>query len=278
MSYEKDENNEKKDNNQRKKREIEKKYGAKFSNHSNLPPDIEAEWLKHIEKFEEQFNQGKRTTLWEFLGKPGFIPFNEIKASELTAELKRLTNIMNKKNIILDTICEVEDEELYRFITEELFNQEMDDIQIEGMVSHFIYEEFHPNPGLDIEEAYEYLLTSMMNKSEDVMNGGYDFLYLDDEKYVDSKGRKKEGELVKKKITDFLDSFDYFNLLMEEIKDIRINEEKTSAELDFYIHFDAYYGGTSGKMTFKGKGNFWLRPGEYGGWSIYHMNMPGIDI
>ncbi|MGM0532453.1 MAG: hypothetical protein ACQER7_13995 [Bacteroidota bacterium] len=67
MSYKKDENNEKKDNNHRKKREIEKKYGAKFSDHSDLPPDIEAEWLKNIEKFEEQFNQGKRTTLWEYL-------------------------------------------------------------------------------------------------------------------------------------------------------------------------------------------------------------------
>jgi hypothetical protein len=47
---------------------------------------------------------------------------------------------------------------LYRFIAEELFFHEMNNVRVKGMVTCFIYEEFHPNAKLDIEDAYEYFL------------------------------------------------------------------------------------------------------------------------
>lgn len=45
----------------------------------------------------------------------------------------------------LDFLCDVDDAEAYRFITEELMDEEIDDIRIEGLRHCFIYEEFHPN-------------------------------------------------------------------------------------------------------------------------------------
>ncbi|NJO68093.1 MAG: hypothetical protein HC830_01405 [Bacteroidetes bacterium] len=37
----------------------------------------------------------------------------------LSEELDRLMNCLNDNNIVLDTLCPVDDKELYRFITEE---------------------------------------------------------------------------------------------------------------------------------------------------------------
>ena len=54
-------------------------------------------------------------------------------------------NILNKNSIQLDTICDVEEREIYRFVTEELFSHKMDNMRIPGMMACFIYEEFHPN-------------------------------------------------------------------------------------------------------------------------------------
>ncbi len=270
----------KKSENQKKREELEKKYGTSFHNSkdSNLPPDIEGQWLENIEKFEEQFNNCKTTTVWEYVGKPEFELLNELEPSEISSELERLMDIMNKNNVCLDTLKDVDDKELYRFITEELFKEETDDMQIEGMMTNFIYEEFHPNAELDIEQAYDYFLTALINKHEDVSGNGYDFLYLDHKNYVAPKNKKINEKIVIKKITDFMDSFDFFNLISKEIKNISINKAQTSAQLEFYIHYEGKYENSSEAITFKGKGTFSLKPSEYGGWDIYCIDMPGVMI
>jgi len=54
---------------------------------------------------------------------------------------------------------------LYRFITEELFKEELDDIKIEGMTHHYIYEEFHPNHEHDIKNRCKEFLDEFLNKN-----------------------------------------------------------------------------------------------------------------
>jgi hypothetical protein len=70
---------------------------------------------------------------------------------------------MEKKGIQLDCCCEYDNSIIYRFITEELFDFEIDDISIDGMMWHFVYEEFHPNHDYDLRryarEFTEDLLT-----------------------------------------------------------------------------------------------------------------------
>jgi len=48
---------------------------------------------------------------------------------------------------------------IYKFITEELFDHEMDDIMLPGFVHHFIYEEFHPNHEYDYAGTPKSLTT-----------------------------------------------------------------------------------------------------------------------
>jgi hypothetical protein len=164
-----------------KKKQMEEEFGAQFSPDSNLPPEMEMEWLNNVEQFERQFNTAQKVSVWEFIGKPHFKKPGEIDPNNLSGELQRLTDCMDEHDVNLDTLCEVDDKELYRFITEELFIYEMDNIKIKGWKSCFIYEDFHPNAEDDIRSAFDYFFRMTMAKMENIGGEGYDQLYVDSE-------------------------------------------------------------------------------------------------
>lgn len=137
--------------NESKRNELKDRFGMTFDRVSeSVPPDMEAEFLSYVEEFERQWENRRTITVREFLEDPDVRPFDEIPTDELANELERLTTIMHDYNVRLDFICPVSDDVAYRFIVDELFDQEIDDIQIDGMMHAFIYEEFHPNHLYDI--------------------------------------------------------------------------------------------------------------------------------
>jgi hypothetical protein len=278
MSKKEDDYYDKKIDNGLKKKELEKKYGAHFSEFNELPPEMENQWLNSIETFEEQFDNAKRTTVWEYMDKPDYKSKDELKPHEISKELERLYELMDENGISLSTLCEVEDAELYRFITEELFQQEMDDIRIPGMMSCFTYEEFHPNAKLDIEEAIDYFFRMTMAKMENIGGTGYDMLYVDTENHKDPNGNKIDKQKVIDCINNFLDSFDSFEVVTYDEKTFEINEEETDAKVTFTIHFKGLSENSSETYDVRGDGCFKLKPGEYGGWEMYHIDLPGLRI
>ena len=118
MSKKSDADLNKKIDNEIKKKEMEKKYGASFGGSGDLPPEVESNWLRSIEEFEKQFEGAKRTTVYDFMGQPPFKKLDELQPAEVSDELKGLYDMLGRNNISLDTLREVADEELYRFITE----------------------------------------------------------------------------------------------------------------------------------------------------------------
>ena len=278
MSKKEDDYYDKKIDNELKKKELEKKYGAHFTELNELSPEIENQWLNSIEEFEKQYDNAKKTTVWEYLGKPDYKTKDELLPHEIANELKRLVELMGKNNITLDTLCEVEDAELYHFITVELFQHEMDDIRIPGMMSCFTYEEFHPNAMLDIEQAIDYFFRMTMRKMENVGGTGYDMLYVDTDHYEDSVGNIIEKQKVVDKINNFLDTFDLFEVVTYNEKTFEINPEKTDAKVTFTVHFKGLFENNSETFNFRGDGCFKLKPSEYGGWGIYHIDLPGLNV
>lgn len=268
----------KKIDNELKKKELKKKYDAHFSQSANIPPDLESEWLRNIEKFEQLCHNSQTTSVWERIGKPSFRKLHDLKAAEINAELQRLFSVMNENNIHLETLCEVHQTELYRFITEELFLHEMDDVRIEGMFSIFTYEDFHPNAEFDIRHAYDYFFIATLAKMENMSGDGYDLTYIDTKNYLDINGKKLEEEMVVTKFNHFLDSFDYFKIITNDIVEININKDKTDASLKSKIHYIGCFNNNPEKLTFEGTGIFKLKPSEYGGWDIYHLNIPGLQF
>ncbi|MFA9391376.1 MAG: hypothetical protein ACERKD_16325 [Prolixibacteraceae bacterium] len=261
-----------------KKKELEDKYGAFFSQDNNLPPEVESQWLSSVEMFEEQFEKAERIQLYEYIGKPEYKLLADLKADELSVELVHLFQLLNDADISLDTLCEVDDSELYRFITEELFQHEMDHIKVPGMTSCFIYEEFHPNSKLDIEQAYDYFFRMTLGKMENIGGVGYDLLYIDTENYQDAQGIHIEKQKVVDQMNNFLSAFDSFKIVSNTITDLTINNEENKAVLSFTIHYAGLFENNSNCINFKGDGCFKLKPSEYGGWDINHVTLPGLNI
>lgn len=89
---------------------------------------------------------------------------SELSDTDLASELERIEAIMAKHNIVLDREIEYEPRTIYKFITEELFQHESDDLQFPGMMKTFIYEEFHPYHLLDIERRTQDFMEDWFNR------------------------------------------------------------------------------------------------------------------
>ena len=125
-------------------------HGAELGGNENndLPPEIEHQFLANVLAFEKQYEQRKTITIFEKIERPThFKPAAEISDEDIGQAWKELLAYLNKYGIDLDACStNVTSRELYHFTLEELFKHEMDDISLPGWVTHFIYDEFHPDP------------------------------------------------------------------------------------------------------------------------------------
>lgn len=177
-----------------KKKELSENFGGVFDGGGEVSPEVEGEWLNYIEEFEKPFENARYISVWEYIGKPVYKPLEELTGEEeLYCELEHLFELMGQHRVYLDTLRDVEVKELYRFITDDLFTHEMNDIRIEGMNHNFIYEEFYPNAEVDIEQAVDHFLKGTMGKMKEVFGTGYDMLYVHIDGY-----ENENGEVIKK--------------------------------------------------------------------------------
>jgi hypothetical protein len=152
------------------KLKMQAQYGAIFGSSEDMTPEMEHAFLKNVLAFEEQYQNRKAIKVYDLLGKPAYKKFEKLNADELKPELQRLLVLMQEKNVLLHVRAKYEPEQIYKFITEELFEQETDDMQAEGMAANFTYEEFHPNHKLDIEEQTMGFLKNWFEQSFDEDN------------------------------------------------------------------------------------------------------------
>jgi hypothetical protein len=151
--------------NERIKKLLVEEYDACFPDlfdENNLPPEIENQFLNRILLFEKEYKTVNSISVYDYLGEPEFKLAKNLSDNEITKELGRMTKLLNDQLLSLDTLCEVPERELYRFLTEELLFEQIDDMHIPGMITHFTYEEFHPNHKYDIQnhsdEFFEFYL------------------------------------------------------------------------------------------------------------------------
>lgn len=123
-------------------------HGALFGSiDEKLDAEMEHKFLKHIMEFEQQFSERKTLTVFEKLESPTcFLPISEISEADLMEAWVSLKIHMESHGVELN-VCSpnISVGELYRFVTQELFKEEIDDINIPGMVCSFIYDDFYPD-------------------------------------------------------------------------------------------------------------------------------------
>lgn len=104
-------------------------FGATVHSESDLPDEIENQFFKNVLKFERAHRQVKSVRVFDFIGKPEIKNIRSIKKNQLKNEMNRLLELFSEHNIAIDCICEVSDSDFYKFLSEELIHEEMDDFQ-----------------------------------------------------------------------------------------------------------------------------------------------------
>lgn len=143
-------------------------HGAEFETpqtKNDLPAEAENEFLNYIMAYEKQAAERKTIKVFDRIEKPEhFKPVNEITDEEIDEAWNELDAYLNKYNIDL-AVCSpnINNRELYRFTTEELFDYEMDDIFIPGGMTCFTYDEFYPdhiydNTRIALEDCIQCIL------------------------------------------------------------------------------------------------------------------------
>ena len=243
--------------NELKKMKLMLENGARFGEPSGkLPADpvIENQFLNYVDEFEKNYRNAETILIYDFIGRPEFRIEKEIPDSQISAELESIMNIINRNGIQIDTICDVEEREIYRFVTEELFFNKIDNMRIKGMITCFIYEEFHPNHEYDIRTLSHDGIKSYLNKETDYYTNHF------------SKEAKASAWYI-----DFRDAFGSFSLRHFEIT--RLSYDEQNASVSFNIDFTGNIEGSDVQQFFTGEGTLELIS-QYGFWSIQKINFP----
>lgn len=258
--------------NEIKKIKLALEHGGKFiiPSEGELPPEMEGQWLDYIKQFEEQLAKRKKILVYDLIGRPHFTPVGSISDNAISEELAQLRDLMHRHSITVDSNAGVSDREMYRFVTEELFNEETNDIQIDGLITCFIYEEYHPNHEYDIRSRCTEFVHHVLDKSKE---WAPNYLGLADELYANN------GMLTKKEVTSkiihFRDSFSRLLIIEFVIKAIHINGTEATAEC--FINCDATLEDSLEVMNFSGDCIFALRF-QAPRWVITRLDIPGLRM
>jgi len=193
-------------------------FGGNFVGSDDIPPDVENQFLKQIINFHKQHESSGLTTVYKFIGEPEYNHVNDMSDKEIVKELKRLTKIMEKNGVSLSVLAETPKREIYRFVTEELFKHEIENVKVKGWVNQFIYEEFHPNPEYDVKNAVYYSLQAIFNKGTALYEEHYS------EEMKDSLGLSLDMEEFKEKIESFWSSFN--NVKLDQYDFVKVEIDK----------------------------------------------------
>jgi hypothetical protein len=150
--------------NQARKDKLREEYGMEFYYmDSDLPPEAKNEWLDYLLEFERQFEQAKSITVRERIGNPPIRPLSELPLSAVEEAVTALLELLADHDIAVDFLGEVDDLEAYRYITEELLDQEMDDIRVKGMITHFTYS----TPEYDVQMWVDNFVRDLFNQERE---------------------------------------------------------------------------------------------------------------
>lgn len=120
-----------------KRERLREEYGMQHDYvNPDSPPEIQNEFFDYVMEFERQFAEERTITVRERIGGPPIRPLAKIPAGELEAALDTLLELMYEHNLVVDFLGAWDERSAYQYVTEELLDQEIDDICIEDTYCH----------------------------------------------------------------------------------------------------------------------------------------------
>lgn len=248
------------------KLKIQAEFGFQMEANEEMNPALENIWLNQILEYERAMVNNRTITICELIGSPPCKPVKEIDDVELITELVGLLELLRSKKIVIDSRGDVADREMYRFITEELFLTETDEVTPKNMITYYTYEDFHPDDENDIRRSSEGFIDSFARKDDE-----YFRVFILDGRENEELANK--GEKLVHRLELFRDAFD--EIRKENFSIERVVLKDTEAE----VHFDFSLGvRTPGSNKFHhitGPGKF-IFSKDYDFWNISDIVMTGV--
>ena len=246
-------------------------YGMEMTELSSLSPDVENHWLKSVYAWEAAYKNAKRIRLYDYIGRPTYAKWDSLTPQQVTKELERIHTIMENNSVQLSCICKYDDITLYKFITEELFEHEMDDMRVLGMTSHFTYEEFHPNHDYDIREHTADFVKKIFRKQ---WNEEYDGIILSHK--VSFSGTAYDRKGISTIVSTFQEAHSSLRLHKFSVNEVYIEPDYLKAGVLAELSAIGKMQGGE-KIRYIGSCSFKLER-EYDYWQISEFSLPGFSM
>ena len=147
----------------------------------DLSPEVESEWLDYILEFERQFENASRITVRARIGDPAPLPIDALSSDELVAAVDALIDLLAAHYIAVDFLGDVDYETVYRYLTEELLNEEIDDIRLPDTWINFIYATDEYNVETWVEQFVDAIFRHDLEYAQDCVD--------DDQLWADTLGK-----------------------------------------------------------------------------------------
>jgi len=245
--------------------------GAKFfeGSENELSPVIENQWLHYIQNFEELHKNAKKISVYEFIGEPPFEAESNLDSGSIAEKLNELLDYMGEHGVCLDYMDGYDDRVIYKFIVDELFRYEVDDVRMDGMVSHFIYEEFYPNHNHDLTQHTEEFIYQLLKSDWN------EFASHTLCKELRRSGQAKVSvETFVDKINLFQAAWKNFEVTKEEILEVEFSLKKKKARVVVDLAYSAF-SQDGEEFSFAGNALLGFRH-QYGFWYIDQVSIPGF--
>ena len=270
LSYDPDEN--KRMENELLHLKLKAELGVEAHISENTPPSIENIFLKNMLAFEAGLAEAEEIRIFDLIGLPDFIPEAKLDDLSLEAAFNKLMDLMNRKQIALDFLGSYDCRMKYKFITEELFEEKVMNVALPGMIMHFIYEEFHPNHKLDIEQKAAKFISSWFSQEKEHLS----FSLADELILPDGKIWNKDRVMDKfSKVFDSYPQFKNGNYAMTDVN-FELQEDVGMAYAEGIMKYTAFTEDQD-KIQLEGPFKLYFTL-EYEWWSVYYFVLPGFEF
>lgn len=233
-------------------------------------PRRENDHILQLDELDRQIANPTQLTVREYLGNPWVKSPSEIQPDRLEEELDLLLEFMYLYGIAVDFLEEVSDDVAYRFIYDELLDEETSNMAGTGMTTHFIYEEFHPNDAYDAKMWAGEFLYSLLRRDMDEA-----VIWVAKNELQDPKGDPISREQMVTLLERFHDRYSAVTSVMIDPIDCTVEGDRA------IVRMATTYTGikASSRVIDKiiGHSTLWLRRDVEDTWSVTRARIAGWD-
>ena len=256
------------------KLKMQAEHGAHFFTDHEIPPEVEALFLRNVNEFEKAWENAVMVSIYNFLGQPALEPYDQLTSGEMDKATTRLLSLLTAKNIHIEKPSSIEPLVFYRFLTEELMKQEIEDMQMEGFFRCFDYYEFHPDHQRDIKACAERFLDNWFRKNVEGLKWDLN------KKIALAEGPILSNDHAMEKINEYFDSFSVLSGGHFQIHETRFQWDDLTGTGTGHCGGMLYYeteSFISESKKYGGSFTIYLS-NDFGYWNIVYFDIPGFNL